>query len=634
MLLSENVWLYGSEDDLPPVYNLRAGTLRADWSEGVLRNLCVNDTRVLQRIYSAVRDADWNTIAGVITIVEEQHLPHESRLVFDSVHQQNDIDFRWRGTLVMTADRIQFDLDGTAHSTFKRNRVGFCVLHDASVAGSACNLEFTDGTHRSARFPDTIAPHQPFLNLRAITHEPTAGLRVTVQMEGDTFETEDQRNWTDASFKTYCTPQELPAPVEITTGTRIQQRITLTFAGSSSPVETANTPVLITRTDARTLMPLVGVQFAGDDLDEQHISWLRTLRLSHLRVETDPTASDWEMQLSSASQFAADIHAMLEVVVWLSSDDTQVLLERVAKALQPLKASIARVLIFHRQEAVTSADTLRLARAALPNVAIFGGTEAVFTDLNRNRPDPNTLDGIVWSANPQVHTFDNASLLETVTTQGEQLDSARLFSGGKSLIVSPITLKKRSTPLPVSAAVLTHETTLPPHADPRQMSLFAAVWTVGSLKHNAEHGAASLTCFSTHGYDGMIAYADGSPLPDQFPDVRGVYPLYHVFRALANLTNAYIIGSKSSHPRQVETLILEDEQYEVSLIANYTLQPQTVQLAGIRAGCMAYILNSDTVKQACDDPQTFWDAGTNWTSEGNLIPVMPYSVLVLVQTRA
>ena len=40
-------------------------------------------------------------------------------------------------------------------------------------------------------------------------------------MEGETFETEDQRNWSDASFKTYGTPLHLPFPVEVEEGTRV-----------------------------------------------------------------------------------------------------------------------------------------------------------------------------------------------------------------------------------------------------------------------------------------------------------------------------------------------------------------------------------------------------------------------------
>ena len=76
-------------------------------------------------------------------------------------------------------------------------------------------------------FPLLISPHQPFKDLGAISWEPTADLKATVAFAGETFETEDQRNWTDASFKTYCTPLERPFPVEIETGSLVDQRITV-----------------------------------------------------------------------------------------------------------------------------------------------------------------------------------------------------------------------------------------------------------------------------------------------------------------------------------------------------------------------------------------------------------------------
>ena len=40
--------------------------------------------------------------------------------------------------------------------------------------------------------------------------------------QGDVFETEDQRNWTDASFKTYCPPLRLPFPRPFEDGEEIE----------------------------------------------------------------------------------------------------------------------------------------------------------------------------------------------------------------------------------------------------------------------------------------------------------------------------------------------------------------------------------------------------------------------------
>ena len=45
--------------------------------------------------------------------------------------------------------------------------------------------------------------------------------------EGDVFETEDQRNWTDASYKTYSRPLEQPFPYFVNKGDSIEQKVSL-----------------------------------------------------------------------------------------------------------------------------------------------------------------------------------------------------------------------------------------------------------------------------------------------------------------------------------------------------------------------------------------------------------------------
>ena len=76
-------------------------------------------------------------------------------------------------------------------------------------------------------FPELIDPVQPFMDLRALTHAFAPGLAVTCRMEGDTFEMEDQRNWTDASYKTYVRPLALPWPYTLAAGERLRQRVAL-----------------------------------------------------------------------------------------------------------------------------------------------------------------------------------------------------------------------------------------------------------------------------------------------------------------------------------------------------------------------------------------------------------------------
>ena len=89
--------------------------------------------------------------------------------------------------------------------TFWRNRIGICVLHPIrECAGAHYVAVKADGSTQGGVFPRDISPHQPVQDLAALLHEVSPGLWAHVRFNGEVFEMEDQRNWTDASFKTTC----------------------------------------------------------------------------------------------------------------------------------------------------------------------------------------------------------------------------------------------------------------------------------------------------------------------------------------------------------------------------------------------------------------------------------------------
>jgi hypothetical protein len=61
---------------------------------------------------------------------------------------------------------------------------------------------------------------------------------------------------------------------------------------------------------------------------------------------------------------------------------------------------------------------------------VGGGTNIYFTELNRFRPPVELLEFVTWSMNPQVHAFDDLSLVETLETQATTVESAQSFFGG------------------------------------------------------------------------------------------------------------------------------------------------------------------------------------------------------------
>ena len=108
------------------------------------------------------------------------------------------------------------------------------VLHGVEgISGHAARVTEVDGSVVETRFPEVIDPKQPIMNIRSLAHQVAPGLEVTCTMLGDTFEMEDQRNWTDASYKTYVRPLGLPHPFVLKAGETIEQAVELRFEGTA-----------------------------------------------------------------------------------------------------------------------------------------------------------------------------------------------------------------------------------------------------------------------------------------------------------------------------------------------------------------------------------------------------------------
>ena len=207
--ISDSIRLYGTDESVEAPRILQAGPLSAELEAGNLRHIRYHGEEMIRAISFIVRDKNWGTYAPEISQFEVQEMPGSFRVSYEAV-----IEGEFRYSAVITGEAngsLSFSGTGNATSDFLTNRTGFVVLHPIEgVAGAACTVEHVDGRIEETKFPLLIDPVQPMRDLRAITHEFSPGLKVTCRMEGDAFEMEDQRNWTDASYKTYVRPLALP----------------------------------------------------------------------------------------------------------------------------------------------------------------------------------------------------------------------------------------------------------------------------------------------------------------------------------------------------------------------------------------------------------------------------------------
>jgi hypothetical protein len=602
---------------------LTAGPVRMLFcpQSGLVRDVRLGSVELLRGIYAAVRDENWGTVSTTLSELAMERRPDSFRASFTAHCRQGPIDFRWNGVLTGEPDgTLSYALDGLAQSTFRRNRIGFCVLHPIrECAGRPCVVEHTDGLIENGEFPQLISPHQPFRGIRSISHEPASGLSITVALEGDVFEMEDQRNWSDASYKTYCTPLSIPFPVEVKEGTQISQRVVMRLeqrnAVSIEPRQQPSRDEILVSPGPAVRLPKLGLCLAGHGvpLSAVEVARLRALRLDHLRVDVKLSDPELAAELRRAGDEAASIGARLLVALH-SSDPATAELPLLRAAASELRVPVAAWLVFPEPGKAAPPGWLQQAKAAFkrhwPDLPFGAGTLANFAELNRARPPEGSVEVLCFSVNPQVHAFNNRSLVETLETQPQMVASARQFAGSARIAVGPITLKPRFNAVATAPEGPPPPGELPPQVDPRQCWPFAAAWTLGSIAQLAAADAEIATYYETTGWLGVMETAGGTPLPEKFPSLPGgVFPLYHVFADLAEADGREIRLLATGGVPTIRGLAVGTEDRATALVANLSEVPQEVRFSteaiDLSRGGRLRLLDTRNLTQAMTQPEQF-----------------------------
>jgi len=608
--LPTNVLLFGAECAPAPEVLLRAGPLHLIFREGVFRYIKLENREVIRAVYFAVRDENWRTIPGILSNLEISTATDSFNITYNCMHQEKDIDFRWKADIRGEADgSIVWRMEGFAFTSFLKNRIGFCVLHpiDESI-GEPCQITHTNGAREQNRFPVTVAPHQPFRDIAAMSFRIDSNLDAELSFAGDVFETEDQRNWTDASFKTYSTPLSLPYPVRIEEGTRITQSVRLALRGCTlaaiDPPATDGEVTVTLHPDVRTPLPGMGFKWprSSQSLSEIGEKRLDALRANHVSVDLHQGDAASEAEFWEAAGVAGRLGLPIEVRLCADFEPFQ--LKGVLNELASRKTALSSWLVDVQLQLSARIDDLRALEAIAP-VAVGAG--AHYAELNRNRPSIFPDGGVWFSLNPQVHATDDTTLVENLAAQSSVLASIRAWAGSVPITVSPVTLRTRA------AASFTHEPLsiegydLPEDVDHRQCSLLGAGWTLGSIRHLAEGGIVSVTWFEVAGCRGIMEGLTNSLLPSSFGSIRdAVFPMYHVFADVAAFKGAEVIRTESSDPMSVECLALAKPSGLRLLIANLGATQVSVQLRleGLATHADLRVMDEDNVARFMSHPES------------------------------
>jgi hypothetical protein len=303
-------------------------------------------------------------------------------------------------------------------------------------------------------------------------------------------------------------------------------------------------------------------------------------------------------------------------------------------------AQIVRIIVFHESEAplgTTSSKWMQLVRehlaSSLPGVQFVGGTNGNFAELNRQPPDMSVMDGVSYTINPQVHASDERSMVEALEAQGATVLTARSYCGSLPISISSVTLKPPFNQAATEEIAPEDPDELPTSVDPRQMSLFTAAWTVGSIYSLAVGGADSVTYYETLGWKGLIESGEGSLLPEKFRSYPGmVFPVYYVFEFLSNAKGGQVWKLDADHSLTVTGMSIKTRDCMYILAANLQPTINNVRLSRVPNGSFSTRrLNQDTMETAATDPLFFLNTSESIDLVDNnlVLTLQPYETVML-----
>jgi hypothetical protein len=571
---------------------LTAGPLSVTLQDGNLRTLRFLGHEVLRAVSFLVRDKDWGTCAAAISAVRTENDADHFAIRYHARYTAPsgaylDCDMTISGT---STGRLSFEADCIADADFETARAGFTVLHPlAGVAGQPVSVEHGDGNIEHARWPELIEPWQPFMDIAAITHGVAAGIVAETRFEGDVFEMEDQRNWTDGSYKTYVRPLALPWPYRVGRGERLLQavRVAIRAGDHAAPAPADDGAVTLAIVPTDITLPAIGIGLRPDCLaaESRALGVLKASGARHLIAHFDPLAGHGRdaLEAYAAIADASGLPVTLELALPCAGpldEELSGIARQVAEAGLALDTLFASPAIDRQSTPPGSAwppcppleQVYAAARAAFPGIRLGGGMLSYFTELNRKRVPTGSIDYVSHATCPIVHAADDLSVMQSFEALADVVASVRAIYGDKPYRIGPSTIAMRQNPYGAATKANPDLGRLPmANVDPRHNAQFGAAWTLAYAATVASAGLEVLTLSTLAGPFGLVA-GPGEPMAE-----GRLRPLAHIITALAVLSGQTLCAVESSRPDAVLGLATDT----VLLLANITPAEQTVRLGWV-----------------------------------------------------
>lgn len=437
--------IFGTTEAPPERREVRAGPVSAVFEASALRDIRFHGVEAVRAIAFLVRDASWGTLPVAVKDIAIETDAEATVLRFAATAGPLAYD---AVVAIDASSCLDFSIEAIPSADLVTNRTGFVVLHPAELAGETLVVGHTDGRVSETRFPERVSPTQPAFDIASLAHPLPGGGRCEIHLSGDAYEMEDQRNWSDASFKTYIRPLARPRPYLLPAGATFRQQVTLDLSGRPSVAASSaagpaqgRLPELALFVEPRDL--------AGAAAAASGIGPAGALVLRAGPVPLEASA------VEQAATIARRLDARLEVEVAAALRDPEAEAAAIVRAIDGLEVAALRIgpardLVSHGPGAWPEherplGELLAALRRAGAAGKIGAGTPSFFPEFNRNPPPPGA-DFAYFGLAANVHAADDRSVAETLSVHPAIIESARHLCPRVPVRLGPVTIGMPHTP--------------------------------------------------------------------------------------------------------------------------------------------------------------------------------------------
>lgn len=491
----------------PDTQRVEHAGFTVDIARAAIRNITYQGAQIIDLLYTAIRPWDWSTLnsdehSEVVEKNGENCLVTVTDTFADLMQGKTVITLKPNGKF-----SVAYKLTGLGKFEIQRWGVCFC-LHTGDWMGSTVSASGNTYSLLKEISPQRVIDGVtqglfPASNDMHFVAPDKRSLKVI--STGKVLEAEDQRNWTDNTYKIYSGSLAEPRPFIIEKGAQWEQHVEFEVTPPATSIPDGSKIIA----KEITALPRIGVQFNGepllpiDDLEKA----LFLLDIDHIRINEESLTAQ---KIATVSKSGLALEAAM-----LSSNSGDGLLREVEHLSNRVPAG-SRLLIHREGREIVEAEDLPKNTSLNSYIP---GTDAYLVDLHRNKY--NFGDSVSYSMAPTVHSTDPETIFKTLYTQKESIEFAKKFIAPQ-VSVSPITFSTRGNP--ETGHLRDNRINFAQLEMAAQIKeLPAAAWTLGSIFALASAGAYSGTWHELFGEHGVI-YNDGSAIKFS--------PTFHALSAL------------------------------------------------------------------------------------------------------